>query len=186
MFKNFISLYEKEYISALENLEKHPLEELLKIIEEAISQEKNIFVLGNGGSSASASHWVCDFNKGVSFNKRELKTRFFSLTDNIPIITAYGNDVSYDEIFVEQLKNLINKGDVLISLSVSGNSKNLVRAQDYVQSQGLKTVCITNNKPNLLKRNANLTISIPSENYGIVEDCHMYICHVLSQYISQR
>ncbi|WP_051912622.1 SIS domain-containing protein [Carnobacterium funditum] len=186
MFKDFISNYQSEYISTLENLEQNSLTELLSLVENAMIKGQNVFVLGNGGSSASASHWVCDFNKGVGLEKRELKARFISLTDNVPVMTAYGNDISYSKVFVEQLKNLIRKDDLVISLSVSGNSENLVLAQNYAKDQGNKTVCITNNQGNLLRESADLMISVPSENYGIVEDVHMYICHVLSQYIAQK
>ncbi|MGO2099785.1 MAG: SIS domain-containing protein [Vagococcus salmoninarum] len=186
MFKDFVTAYQAEYVSTLENLDQESLTELLNLVEEAIKNSRNVFVLGNGGSSASASHWVCDFNKGVSFEKRELKARFFSLTDNVPVLTAYSNDVAYEEIFAEQLKNLLRKEDLVISLSVSGNSKNLVLGQKYAKEQGVTTVSITNNQNNLLKQTADLAIAVPSENYGIVEDVHMYVCHVLSQYIAQK
>lgn len=185
MFNTFFSNYKEEYISTLNHLNQADIDELLRIIVDTINEENYIYVVGNGGSSASASHWVCDFNKGVSYKKRNLKVKFVSLTDNIPIMTAYGNDISYDDIFSEQLKNVLTEDDVVILLSVSGNSRNLLKAQDYANLVGAKTVSITGMKQNRLKETSDLAISVPSENYGIVEDVHMYICHLLSQYISQ-
>lgn len=184
--KKFILDYQKEYNDTIQNINSRKLQELYNILQLTFKNEKNIFILGNGGSSASASHWVCDFNKGVSYQRPEIKSRFYSLTDNTPIITAYGNDVGYEFIFVEQLKILSNTDDLIIFLSVSGNSPNLVNAQKYAKEAGLRTVSITGNQHNLLKGGSDLSINIPSNNYGIVEDCHMYICHVISQYFVKK
>lgn len=186
MLKEFVSLYQNEFQETLASIDVEKLEQLCRLLEETFAKERNIFIIGNGGSAASASHWVCDFNKGVSFQRPKVKSRFYSLADNIPTITAYGNDTQYDDIFMEQLKVLSNPGDLLISLSVSGNSKNLLKAQAFGESQKMITVSITNSQANELKSGSDLAISIPSENYGIVEDCHMYICHVISQFIAKK
>ncbi|EXJ23741.1 Phosphoheptose isomerase 1 [Alkalibacterium sp. AK22] len=180
----FIDEYRKDYQQTLSELDSQAIEDILSLMLEARDHDRRIFVLGNGGSAASASHWVCDFNKGATV---ENKSRFkiLCLSDNTPILTALGNDVSYDSVFLEQLKNFLQPDDLVIAMSVSGNSQNLVDAVKYAEVNGGKTLSIIGDYDGELKEVSGQTLTVPSRNYGIVEDVHMYIAHVLSQYISQ-
>ena len=180
---DFIELYNSEYIECLKSLDKTLLIKLFDLLNETKSTN-NVYVLGNGGSAASASHWVCDFNKGINYKDSE-RLKMFSLTDNTPILTALGNDISYDDIFVEQLKNFIEDGDLVIGLSVSGNSQNIVKALDFAQKSNATTFSIIGDFDGKMQRYSNYSLIVPSQNYGVVEDIHMYICHVISQYMSK-
>ena len=139
--------------------------------------------MGNGGSGATASHFVCDFNKGIS-EKLDSKYRFICLNDNIPTMLAYANDVSYNSIFVEQLKNLATEGDLVIGISGSGNSNNVISAIEYANAQGCKTFGLVGYDGGMLKKIAQNCIHIKINNMQIVEDIHMIIDHLLYSVLS--
>lgn len=176
--------YFKEYsdrlTEVLHTLDVTEVERLFEMMNDARMNNQQIFVLGNGGSAAAASHWTCDFAKGASV-EGEKRIRMFALSDNTGIMTAYGNDVAYDAVFTEQLKNLLNPGDLVISMSVSGSSANLVSAHDYAKSVGATCVCIIGDYNGKLQNNSDMTIFVPSRNYGIVEDVHLILGHMMSQ-----
>ena len=151
-------------------------------MEEIRLSGGKIFVLGNGGSAAAASHWICDFSKGINTDSSR-RLKIYSLADNLSVATALGNDFSYDEIFSEQLKNVLTKEDLVISLSVSGSSSNLVNAHLYAKEKGAFTAAIIGDYHGKLEQVSDLVITVPSRNYGIVEDIHMTIDHVVSQYM---
>ncbi|WP_018659100.1 SIS domain-containing protein [Allofustis seminis] len=180
--KNFINEYNKEFIQVIQALDDQKMIELYQLLEEAISNERNVFIMGNGGSSASASHWVCDFNKGINYHYFP-RIKMYSLSDNTPIFSALGNDFSYDDVFIEQLKNYLTPDDLVIGLSVSGNSKNIVKALKYANESNAKTYAIIGDYDGEMGDISDHVLYVPSQNYGIVEDIHMYICHVLSQYM---
>lgn len=165
---------------ALNALDMDKVEKLFELMNNARLQGKQIFVLGNGGSAAAATHWTCDFAKGASV-EGEKRIRMFALSDNTGIMTAYGNDVSYASVFTEQLKNLLNPGDLVISMSVSGSSANLMTAHDYAQSIGATCIAIIGDYNGKLQGNSDLTLVVPSKNYGIVEDIHLILGHMMSQ-----
>ena len=161
------------------------LAELGTLMDDARKNGKNIFVLGNGGSAAAASHWVCDFGKGIN-SADSKRMKIMSLADNTGIFSAYGNDLSYDETLSEQLKNFLEAGDLVISLSVSGNSPNLLAAHAYARQAGTATVAIIGDYDGRLSACSDLTILIPSKNYGVAEDIHLIICHMISQYLAAQ
>jgi len=178
-----------EYINELRDMisriERDKIQELTRRIEETRVKDNTVFIIGNGGSASTASHWACDFGKGTlkRFYNLDRKLRIISLTDNVATITAYANDLAYDEIFSEQLKNLVREGDLLIVLTGSGKSKNIInaikvakRAKAYVFSllgfDGGEVIHISDN-----------SIIIPSENYGIIEDIHLSIGHIITSII---
>lgn len=160
----------------VDNIKK--AEELIIGIYE---KSKRIFIIGNGGSAAASSHWVCDFGKTA--NKKRFQ--IMSLTDNIAWITAIANDLSYEDIFVEQLRNLMNEGDLLIGISASGNSENVIRAFEYALSIGAKTLGIVGFTGGRVKELSEHYIFIPSSNYGIVEDIQLAIGHMISQKVKK-
>lgn len=133
--------YIEEVKESLNKIDKRTLQDIEKRIIETINNNKNIYLLGNGGNCATASHWVCDFNKGIgTFFDKPIK--MFNLSDNVPLITAIANDISYDDIYYCQFKNKLMKDDLIIVLSVSGNSPNLLKATKYASEYGTIVISI--------------------------------------------
>ena len=137
-----------------------------------------VFVLGNGGSAATASHFVCDLAKGTRIDGLPA-FRVLSLTDNVPLITAWANDTSYDRVFAEQLSALVRPGDVLVAISASGNSPNVLAATRVARQLGAATVAFTGQSGGRLARLAELTIRVPARAVEQVEDAHLAIAHSL-------
>ena len=135
--------------------------------------------MGNGGSSSTASHMVNDINKTASMNM-EKKFKVISLTDNVPVVLAWANDVSYDSIFVEQLKGFLSEGDVVIGISGSGNSPNVLKAIEYANSKGNVTIGLTGIGGGKLKGMAKLPLVIEDDSMQRVEDFHLMANHILT------
>ena len=157
-------------------------EEIGKALLSAYEDEKQIFIMGNGGSGSTASHFVCDINKGSCFDM-EKKFRVFCLNDNIPTILAYANDLSYDKIFVEQLKNFLRPGDVVIGISGSGNSENVLQAVSYAKGKGAKTIGLSGFSGGKLAKIADIPFVALINDMQKVEDVHMIVVHMLMQYL---
>jgi D-sedoheptulose 7-phosphate isomerase len=178
---DFPSEYRTKLTGALDTIDLTAVGRAIDILRDARDNERHVFVCGNGGSASTASHFVCDMVKGASFN-RESRFRIMALTDSIPTITAYSNDVSYECIFEEQMKNFANKGDVLIAISGSGNSPNVVRATEYANSIGCRTIALTGRDGGKLGRAAELEIRVRDSHMGRIEDGHLIICHMMGYY----
>ena len=180
--------YFEKYCSLLHNallgIDKNKLKTLKTMLCEAAEQSRHVFILGNGGSCASASHWVCDMGKGINVDGKP-RMRIMALADNTAILTAVGNDISYADVFAYQLRNFADKDDLVIILSASGNSPNLIRALEYTKSIGCHNISIVGDFNGAVIPLSELAIVIPSQNYGIIEDTHTIINHALSQYILQ-
>jgi len=185
MVHDFLKSYSYELYEVLKAMDEKAINEIFSEIENAFKKKKNIYVLGNGGSAASASHWVCDFGKGVN-NPGSDRMKIHALSDNGAILTAIGNDITYDDIFSYQLESLCNEGDLLIGLSVSGNSKNILNAYEIGKNKKCRIVSIIGDFNGKMAELSNVTLIIKSRNYGIVEDVHMVINHGLSQYLKSR
>ena len=172
----------RDYVTAQKAaLDSIPVEAVAKLIEtlrQALKEDRQIFVFGNGGSAANASHFVTDLGKGSS-DKIGKRFRCLSLNDNVSWMTALGNDYSYEDVFVRQLMNYGRPGDVVLAMSVSGNSPNVVRAVDWAKHNGLHTVALVGGKRGKLADIAEQVVVINSTHYGRVEDAHMGICHML-------
>lgn len=181
-FLSFYKNYIEELKTTLDLISLIDTKNIFKMIKDSYEQESNIFVIGNGGSAACATHWVCDFNKGINIEGKK-RARMVSLSDNTGILTAIGNDISYDDIFSYQLENFCKSGDLLIALSVSGNSKNLIKGIETARTLGCTTVAIIGGYSGKIGNLADFTLVVPSENYGIVEDVHLIINHIFSQFI---
>jgi len=183
-----IKEFAKEYIEELAELLKvidiGEIENFAKELGKAYKNNKNIFVMGNGGSGTTASHFACDINKGASL-KLQKRFKVLCLNDNIPIMLAYANDISYESIFVEQLKNYIAEGDLVIGISGSGNSGNVLEAIKYANEAGARTFGITGFDGGELKNIAQKSIIIRSFDMQKVEDCHLIITHMIMQYFSE-
>jgi len=152
--------------------------ELIGKFRRALEEDRQIFVFGNGGSAANASHFATDLGKGSS-DKLGRRFRVVSLNDNVSWMTALGNDYAYEEVFVRQLMNYGRAGDLVLALSVSGDSPNLVKAVEWAKQNGLNTVALVGGKRGRLAEIAEQTIVINDAHYGRVEDAHMGICHMV-------
>lgn len=183
---NYISKL-KEYcereIAVINNLNMNSINQVMNILETARLEEKNIFICGNGGSAATASHYCCDFNKGVSENQKK-KYNFECLNDNIPTLMAISNDIGYEEIFRFPLKNKMKSGDILIGISGSGNSKNVVNAMEYAKSIGGTTIAIVGYSGGKMKKIADYNIHVNINNMQISEDIHMMLDHMMMYVLS--
>ena len=175
---NWIQEYLKAQKSALDSIPVPEVARLIELLRGALYEDRQIFVLGNGGSAANASHFATDLGKGSS-DKIGRRFRVLSLNDNVSWMTALGNDYAYDEVFVGQLKNYGRAGDVVLALSVSGNSPNVVRALEWAKQHQMRTVALVGAKRGKMADVADHVIAIDSTHYGRVEDAQMGICHML-------
>lgn len=172
--KNYID----EEVSVLQNLNVAEINHVMGILDKARLEGRSIYICGNGGSAATASHYVCDFNKGVSLGL-DKRFKFECLGDNIPTMMAIANDISYDDIFVEPLKNKMEPGDIVIGISGSGNSENVVKALSYAKDNGGVTIGIVGYDGGKIKQIAEHSIHVKINNMQIVEDVHMMLDHVM-------
>ncbi|MBI4376036.1 MAG: SIS domain-containing protein [Elusimicrobia bacterium] len=163
---------------ALAEMPQEQIDTLFRWMKEAYDQEKLIFVMGNGGSATTASHFVCDMNKGVSMNLKK-KFRLMALNDNQPTLTAYANDVSYDAVFSRPLENFLGPGDLVIGFSTSGNSKNVIKAFDFACRRGNKTFAILGRPGGGLIKVAEASLVVPTSDVQQAEDLHHCLCHMI-------
>ena len=175
---DWIATYIAAQQKALAALKPAELAPLIATLQQAHRADAQVFVIGNGGSASNASHFAVDLGKGAS-DLLPRRFRVLSLTDNTAWITALGNDYSYEEIFVRQLMNFARPGDVLIGISVSGNSPNCVRAFDWAKATGVKTIALLGQKRGQMAELADQMVVIPDGHYGRVEDVQMNILHLL-------
>lgn len=176
--KAFLKDYVNEQRSALESIPLDEVEKLIGHFKNALQEDRQIFVFGNGGSAANASHMITDLGKGAS-DKTYRRFRCLSLNDNNNWLTAIGNDYCYDDIFLRQLQNYARPGDLALVMSVSGNSPNLVKAVAWCKENNIRTVALLGKNKALLSDIADQVIAVNSGHYGRVEDCHMHICHMV-------
>ena len=178
---NFFENYLKRLKNSLDSTDIAGIQQASAWMRAARNDGKQIFLCGNGGSAATASHLACDLVKGASY-QRDNRFKVIALTDNTPTITAYSNDVSYDDVFVEQLKNFANKDDLVMGISASGNSENIIRTIEYANKIGCKTIGLSGRDGGKLKQMARLPIHVNNDHMGIIEDIHMIISHMLCYY----
>ncbi len=181
----FTEEYKGRLVETLAGLELERVEEAIRWFEETRDAGKAIFVCGNGGSASSASHFVCDMVKGASYGKQR-RFRIQALTDSLPTITAYSNDVGYGCVFVEQLKNFAQAGDLVMCISGSGNSANVIEAAEYATSIGCRTIGLTGRDGGKLAGRVALNIHTSSPHMGRIEDAHMIVCHMIAYYFMER
>jgi D-sedoheptulose 7-phosphate isomerase len=178
---SFPNLYKTDLLQAVETIDLAKVGEAIDVLRRARDENRHIFVCGNGGSASTASHFVCDMVKGASFG-RASRFRIMALTDSLPTITAYSNDVSYDCVFAEQLKNFAEPGDVVIAISGSGNSPNVLRAIEYAASIGCRTIALTGRDGGKLGPLAQLNLQASNPHMGRIEDVHMIVMHMICYY----
>lgn len=180
-----IHTYLTELEQVIHNLSRAEIQAVVEVLMEAWRARRQIFIIGNGGSAATAAHMMNDLNK---YTQVEGKPRFraLGLTDNVPLLTAVGNDLSYADIFVEPLKNLLEPGDLLIAISASGNSPNLLKAAEYAQAHGARVIGLCGRPGGRLAQVADLKVIVPSDRIGQQEDGHMILDHVLAVALLER
>jgi D-sedoheptulose 7-phosphate isomerase len=175
---DWVTRYLQHQKAALDSI---PLESVGRIIDRfrlALAEDRQVFVFGNGGSAANASHFITDLGKGAS-DKIGKRFRCLSINDNVSWLTALGNDYAYEDVFVRQLENYARAGDLVMVMSVSGNSPNVVKAVDWAKRRGVFTIALVGGKRGRLAEIADLPVVIDSHHYGRVEDAHMAICHMV-------
>lgn len=185
MMREWLYQYCEGLKQALEALPGQAFEELVSVLEQAYQDGRQVFLMGNGGSAATASHAACDLNKSVSYGL-EKRFRVLCLNDNVPTALAYANDVSYEEIFVEPLKNFLRPGDVVIGISGSGNSPNVLKAIAYANRQGAHTVGLAGFQGGKLAAMVRTPLVVRVDDMQKVEDLHLVLFHVLTQVLCAR
>jgi len=177
----FPEQYRADLSKAIGAIELDKVSQAIEWFREVRAAGRYIFVCGNGGSAATASHFACDIVKGASFN-RSSRFRIMALTDQLSTLTAYANDVGYEAVFLEQLKNFAVRDDLFMAISGSGNSANVVCAMCYANSIGCRTIALTGRDGGQLGPLAQLNIHIPIFHMGLIEDAHMNVCHMIAYY----
>ena len=179
-FSKFASDYLNELKTVLDGFDTDKFVELIRAILDAYDRQKNIFIMGNGGSGSTASHFVCDLNKGCCLDL-EKKFRVICLNDNLPSLLAYANDLSYEAVFEEQLKNFFEAGDLVIGISGSGNSENVLKAIRYASANGGITAGISGYTGGKLAGLVDIPFVARVEDMQKVEDVHMIVVHMIMQ-----
>jgi D-sedoheptulose 7-phosphate isomerase len=182
-----------EYLSEVsqiaEGLDRKSIDKAIRILHEAWEEDRQIFVIGNGGSASTSTHFACDLNKWVS-DEADRKFRAFALVDNIPLMSALTNDNGWGEVYVDQLRNFFRKGDVLVAISVHGGSgsdkagpwsQNLLRAVKYVKDNGGKVVGLSGFDGGVLKTAADACIVVPANSTPHVEGMHLVLTHLMAE-----
>ena len=184
--KEFTSDYYKSFQSSFELINTEDLKKIINILEKSYkSSSSKILICGNGGSAAIANHFACDHQK-ILYSTKKLKPFFVSLNSNAPLMTAISNDNNYESIFSDQVMQIGNKKDILITISSSGNSKNVTKAIKIAKKLGLKTISFTGFSGGATKKLANYNIHIQSFNYGIVESLHHTLMNIISQFLKNK
>jgi len=174
----------------LNRLDKNQIRKIIDILYSAWDRQKQIFIIGNGGSASTASHFACDIGKGTlgrNYNDKNVKRfKVISLTDNIATITAYGNDLSFDDVFSQQLTNLVSEDDVVIAITGSGNSTNIIKALEVARQSKAITIAFLGFDGGKVKDMVDYPLIFEDDHYGRVEDAHLILEHLISSVLCKR
>lgn len=179
-FKAGIDAYMEKLKGAIDRLSREEMSAFLELLLSAQERDACVFIMGNGGSASTAGHFVCDINKGLSYGMKK-RFRVISLADNQATMMAYANDVSYDDVFLEPLKNFLRPGDLVIGISGSGNSKNVLKAIEYANENGGVSVGLTGYNGGRLRQIAHHSVNANIDDMQVSEDIHMIIVHIAMQ-----
>lgn len=177
-YKQNIEDYFLKLKGTIDAISVEDLNKVMNVLVNGKNEDRTIFIMGNGGSAATASHFVCDFNKGLSVDG-EKRFKFICLNDNIPSLMAIANDLSYEDVFIEQLKNFFKNGDLVIGISGSGNSMNVIKAIDYANTNGGISIGFTGYDGGKLLKLCKHNINVPVYDMQITEDLHMVLDHCM-------
>lgn len=174
-----IERYLHEVEQMVSAIPREAVRQVAEALREARDSGRRVFIMGNGGSAATASHMACDLAKtAIADGKKRVKA--VALTDNAPLLTAWGNDSSYDDVFSEQLRNLVENGDVVIGISGSGNSPNVLKAMEVAKEAGAQTIAFTGSPGGRLKDVVDISVVVPAGRIEQAEDGHMILDHVVT------
>jgi D-sedoheptulose 7-phosphate isomerase len=180
----------KQYFEELQrvmvSLPKDGIDQIADTLVRAYDAGRTVYLCGNGGSAALASHFACDLGKGTAYCNGGKRLRALSLTDNLPTLTAWANDSSYEDVFSEQLRNFVQPGDVTLAISGSGNSKNVLNALQVAREAGAKTVGISGFQGGQMKSLCDICVVVPSNNMQIIEDLHLAMAHSIFRIVYSR
>jgi len=187
--KDFIDKYIHELKRCLDKLDKREINQAINLLMRAYKNKRKVFIMGNGGSASNASHMASDLGKGTLkrvYDELEPRFKVYSLTDNVALLTAYGNDLSFEDIFVQQLRNLVEERDVVIALSGSGNSKNVIRAIKYAKKRGAFTIGFLGFKTGgKLGTLVDCAVIADTDSYGVSEDIQLVLDHIITSFIAK-
>jgi phosphoheptose isomerase len=178
----FLADYATAMAAALNSVRPSEIDRAVTAMKRAIQADRLIFTCGNGGSAAIANHLTCDCSKGIAANTT-LRPRVVSLSATVELVTAIANDMEYPEVFAYQLKNAARPGDVLITISSSGDSENIVRALAWAGDNGMTTIALSGFSGGRSAQMADISLHVAAHNYGVVEDVHQSLIHILAQYV---
>lgn len=181
---SYFSAYFEEAARAVASLDPILLDQAVALILEAYTRGSIVFSCGNGGSAAIANHLQCDHLKGIR-TSTDLRPRVLSLSSNVELLTAIANDVGYEDVFLYQLRAQSKPGDVLIAISSSGRSPNIVRCLEWAHAHAIRTIAFTGFDGGGAREIAEVAVHIDSTNYGVIEDLHQSVMHTMAQYIRQ-
>ncbi|HOX32218.1 MAG TPA: SIS domain-containing protein [Spirochaetales bacterium] len=164
--------------ATIDKIDRAEIERAMEALKRARDERRFIYAMGNGGSAATASHYAGDFNKGLSLG-REKRFRVIALNDNAPTMLSLANDVDYASVFVEQLRNFLEPGDLVLAISGSGNSENVLRAARYARERGATVIGLTGFDGGKLRALSDVSLHVPIDNMQVVEDLHMVFDHLM-------
>jgi D-sedoheptulose 7-phosphate isomerase len=172
------SSYFDDVARVISNMPLPVIDEIVGVMMQAYESSRRIYLFGNGGSAALASHFACDLGKGAA-NGSGKRFRALALTDNIPMMTAWANDTNYEDVFAEQLVNFVDDGDVVFAISGSGRSPNVLKALKVAREANAFTIGLTGFRGGLMKDLCDLCLVVPSDNMQIIEDLHLSVTHAV-------
>ncbi len=178
--------YFRRLLELIPRLPYAEVDGIVALILKVFAEERTVFVFGNGGSAASASHMMCDMNKGTTEPQQLRRLKVMALTDNVPLLTAWANDSSYDRVFSEQLKNFVRPGDLAFAISASGNSPNVLLALQTARENGALTLGLTGYQGGKMKSLCDICAVVPSDNMQMIEDMHHAMLHSIFTAVRQR
>ena len=180
--KKFYNYYTNSLKNSLDSVDLNKIFSIVDLLKTQFRKKKKIFVCGNGGSAAIANHYICDYLKLLRFNTN-FKPKIVSLSDNVETLTAISNDHDYSEIFKYQAESLVERGDIFIIISSSGNSDNISKLAKWAKNKKFKIISFTGFNGGKLKKLSNININIQENNYGRIEDSHHILMHLIMHYI---
>lgn len=180
---NSVDTYLTQLLKIIEQSPRDQIPAILAVLERARQERRHVFLFGNGGSGSTASHFACDLGKGT-IRADKPRFRVLALHDNLPTFSAYANDQGYDRVFAEPLISLSEPGDVAIGFSASGNSPNVLRALEVADARGLETIGFSGFDGGAVKSLSQISLIVPSEHMGQIEDVHLMLTHALCNALS--
>ncbi len=183
-YRSMIEDYLHREAEVLKKLDVDAIDKAVTLLEKTRKKQAFIYIFGNGGSASTASHFLCDFNRGVS-EKTKMKYRFCCLNDNTAALLAIANDFGYEYVFVKQLEHRLCKNDVVVAISGSGNSENVIHAVQYAKKCGNKVIGLTGYDGGRLKRMSDISLHVPVDDMQIAEDIHLVFDHLMMSVLNK-